>query len=188
MAAPSELAVLMALRVRGRAAVADVARTTGCGEAATAAVLDRLRARGALATAPPACLTLTDTGRAELASGLGGERLDRGALVAAYERFEVVDADLKSAISGWQLADAVGKASALAGVVATASRAVELAAEVARLVPRCAGYATRVAAAAHALRDGDARFVANPRVDSLHQAWFELHEDMLVTLGRSRAA
>ena len=32
------------------------------------------------------------------------------------------------------------------------------------------------------------RFVASPRVDSLHQVWFELHEDLLVTLGRERGA
>ena len=67
-----------------------------------------------------------------------------------------------------------------------AGRAVALADDVAGIVPRSASYAARLAAAAHALRDGDTRFVANPRVDSLHQVWFELHEDLLVTLGRSR--
>jgi hypothetical protein len=62
--------------------------------------------------------------------------------------------------------------------------AERLAAVGARLRP----YAVRLASALEALDGGDTRFVASPRVDSLHQVWFELHEDLLATLGRVRAA
>ena len=54
--------------------------------------------------------------------------------------------------------------------------------------PRFAPYAGRLGAALAAVHGGDARYVANPRVDSLHQIWFELHEDLLATLGRSRTS
>ena len=60
-------------------------------------------------------------------------------------------------------------------------------AALAAVAPRLASYPSRLAEAAGAIATGDSRFVANPRVDSLHQVWFELHEDVLVTLGRSRA-
>ena len=63
-----------------------------------------------------------------------------------------------------------------------------VAADVARVGPRFAPYPLRIADAAAAIATGDVRFVASPRVDSLHQVWFELHEDLLVTLGRTRAA
>ena len=33
---------------------------------------------------------------------------------------------------------------------------------------------------------GDQRFVASPRVDSYHGAWFELHEDLIQLAGRRR--
>jgi pyruvate,orthophosphate dikinase len=33
---------------------------------------------------------------------------------------------------------------------------------------------------------GDQRYVASPRVDSYHGAWFELHEDLIQLAGRSR--
>ena len=34
---------------------------------------------------------------------------------------------------------------------------------------------------------GDQRFVASPRVDSYHSVWFELHEDLILLAGRTRA-
>ena len=37
-----------------------------------------------------------------------------------------------------------------------------------------------------AVGGGDTRFVASPRVDSYHSVWFELHEDLLATLGFER--
>jgi len=42
------------------------------------------------------------------------------------------------------------------------------------------------AAIEHALA-GDGRYVASPRVDSYHGVWFELHEDLIVLAGRTRA-
>jgi pyruvate,orthophosphate dikinase len=37
-----------------------------------------------------------------------------------------------------------------------------------------------------AVRAGDHRFVASPRVDSYHSVWFELHEDVIRLAGRTR--
>ena len=34
---------------------------------------------------------------------------------------------------------------------------------------------------------GNGRYVASPRVDSYHGAWFELHEDLILLAGRTRA-
>ena len=31
------------------------------------------------------------------------------------------------------------------------------------------------------------RYVASPRVDSYHSVWFELHEDLILLAGRTRA-
>jgi hypothetical protein len=190
MATVSDLAVLMALRVRGRGDAASVARAVGCPEADAAAAIVRLLAAAALAPgagATPGTVGLTDDGRATLARLVAAEPLDRDALAALYERFLVADRELKATITAWQLAADAGKAAARAGVMASAATAGGVAAALAEVAPRLGPYPLRIAEAAGAIATGDARFVASPRVDSLHQVWFELHEDLLVTLGRSRA-
>jgi hypothetical protein len=191
MEAATELAVLMGLRVRGRGDAAEVARSAGCSAADAAAVLAGAAARGVAvppAHAAPGVLALSAAGRDELARLLAAESLDRAALAALYERFLAVDGELKQAITTWQLADEARKAAAQAAVMAVAATAGGVAAALAGVAARLAPYPLRIAAAAGAIATGDSRFVASPRVDSLHQVWFELHEDLLVTLGRSRAA
>jgi hypothetical protein len=191
MDATTELAVLMALRVRGRADAAQAARSAGCSETEAGAVLARAAARGAvvpLAHGSPGLVTLGEAGRGELTRLLAAEAYDRAALAALYERFLVVDRELKQTISDWQLADDGRKAAAQAAVMAATATAGGVAAALAQVSARLAPYPGRLANAAGAIATGDARFVASPRVDSLHQVWFELHEDLLATLGRSRGA
>jgi pyruvate,orthophosphate dikinase len=53
-------------------------------------------------------------------------------------------------------------------------------------LPRLARYGSRLAAANDAAQAGNAGFVASPRVDSYHSAWFELHEDLIRLAGRTR--
>jgi hypothetical protein len=191
MDAATELAVLMALRVRGRADAAQVARAAGCAEAEAVVVLTRVQARGAaapVASGSPALMALTEAGRSELGRLLAAELVDRGALAVLYDRFLVVDRELKQTITAWQLADAACKSAAQAAVMAAAAAAGGVAAALAQIAARLGPYPGRIATAAGAIATGDLRFVASPRVDSLHQVWFELHEDLLLTLGRSRAA
>ncbi len=52
--------------------------------------------------------------------------------------------------------------------------------------PRLADYGVRLRRAIDAAKAGDGRFVASPRVDSYHGAWFELHEDLIQLAGRTR--
>ena len=53
--------------------------------------------------------------------------------------------------------------------------------------PRAGRYRARLSAALEQALAGDLRFVASPRVDSYHGAWFELHEDLILLAGRTRA-
>jgi pyruvate,orthophosphate dikinase len=48
-------------------------------------------------------------------------------------------------------------------------------------------YVSRLERALALARNGDQRFVASPRVDSYHGVWFELHEELILLAGRSRA-
>lgn len=194
MAATSELAVLMALRVHGRSDAALVARAAGCDMAAAAAALAASAAQGTAdlvseAAPAPATFAIAAAGRARLADLVAAEPIDRAALAGCYDdRFAAADQALKEAVTAWQLAAAAAKPAAQAAVLASAAGAGDVAAALAAIAPRLAPYRRRLAAAATAIAGGDPRFIASPRVDSLHQIWFELHEDLLVTLGRSRDA
>lgn len=188
MDAALELAVLLVLRVRGRADAAHVARAIGRGEADAATALTDVETRGLAERAPNGAFALSASGRDVLARRLGAESLDRAALALQYERFTVVDRELKRAVTAWQLAEPAHQEAAVAGVMAAAAAAGAIATALAALAARYGSYAGRIAVAAGAIATGDRRYVASPRVDSLHQAWFELHEDLLVTLGRSRDA
>ncbi len=187
-----ELAVLMAVRVHGRADDVAVARTAGVGVSEAAAALAALRTAEAVATTTPpsvpAAVTLTEQGRTRLARLLTAEPRDAGKVAEVYEAFVAADRELKRAITAWQLADDTRKPATLDMVLTIAATAGGVAAAIAAIAPRFAPYPGRIAAAAGAIATGDARFVASPRVDSLHQIWFELHENLLATLGRSRTA
>jgi len=205
------LPVLMALRVKGRATVPGIAAAADLGETAVRAALEQACARGAARSAGRGdSYALTDPGRRELAVLLAREAIDRAAIAALYQRFLTVDGELKAQITIWQLASTgeggtaasgMGMASAAAGRLAGAESrpspaplgeiaglAAAVARDLARPAPRFAPYARRLEAAARALAAGDAAFVASPHVDSLHQVWFELHEDLLATLGRARGS
>lgn len=52
---------------------------------------------------------------------------------------------------------------------------------------RFRGYAERLDAAHQRVRAGDHEWITAPSIDSYHTVWFELHEDLLATLGRDRS-
>jgi pyruvate,orthophosphate dikinase len=47
-------------------------------------------------------------------------------------------------------------------------------------------YRQRLLRAAERVADGDTNYLASPRIDSFHNVWFELHEDLIRLAGRTR--
>ncbi len=186
------LAILMALRIKGRATCDAVATAAGTTADETRAALAAARAAGLLqpvAGTPRAeeAVVLTATGQAELLALLAREPRDAAALASGYDRFLTVDAVVKTAITAWQLAPGeAGRAVDGVALRAAGAEAIGVAERLAALVPRYAAYARRLRVALRAWGAGDPRYAASPRVDSLHQVWFELHQDLLLTLGRER--
>ncbi|TGJ96966.1 transcriptional regulator, partial [Actinotalea fermentans ATCC 43279 = JCM 9966 = DSM 3133] len=56
------------------------------------------------------------------------------------------------------------------------------------VLARCGGYHDRFSAALGQARTGEGRWVDGSDVDSCHRVWFELHEDLVATLGIDRGA
>ena len=66
-------------------------------------------------------------------------------------------------------------------------RAVPVTRALAGSLWRFRGYAERLEVAHQRVRAGDHEWITAPSIDSYHTVWFELHEDLLATLGRDRS-
>jgi hypothetical protein len=197
--------VLHGLRLKGFADAAGTAEAVGLEETDAKPVLDQLVGEG-LATYREGRLSgfgLTPAGRAEHARLLTAE-LDasgqRDAVRGAYERFLAINQDLLTICTAWQLrevggesvvndhADAAydtGVVDQLAGLHA---KVAPICAELGAALDRFAAYGSRLGEALARIRAGDTDWFTKPMIPSYHTVWFELHEDLLATLGIERAS
>lgn len=207
MTAPSDLRTLVmhGLRLKGFAEPPSVAETVGIAEAAAKPALDQLVADG-LATYRDGRLSgfsLTSDGRAEHARLLS-EELDahgvRDAVHAAYRRFLGHNGQLLTVCTAWQLRDVEGEstindhsdAAYDAGVIEQLAevhgQVRPICEELAASLQRYALYGPRLGAALDRVRAGDTDWFTKPMIASYHTIWFELHEDLLATLGIERGS
>lgn len=204
-ASPPDLLLLHAVRITGFAAADVIARRFGLDDAETAERLLDAEASGWVSHAAFAGVggwSLTESGRAEnerrlaaeLAQTSGGDEVRQ-----VYREFLPLNALLQRACTDWQLRPAGGDRLAVndhtdrdwdAGVLselAACDRGLTpLVDRLGRVLARFRGYDTRFAAALRRARAGDGGWVDRTDVDSCHRVWFELHEDLIATLGLDR--
>ena len=183
--------VLHALRVKGAATVADVVRISGVPDASGADdVLDTLVAKG-LATRREAgaetYFALSAAGF-EADARASRERLgaQADALAAIYDgRFLDVNARFKALCARWQeqgeRIELVEEAAAIHEEIAEILRAAAV------HDPPIGRYRERLGASMEQFLDGEPAALLAPVGVSYHNTWFELHEDLIATLGRRRA-
>jgi pyruvate,orthophosphate dikinase len=192
--------LLRALVVKGYATPEGAATPLRCPPEVASALLDRLVADG-LAEIAAGSFRLTADGRAV---GLERIRADSegwgaGRAIAALDGFLDLDLRMKETVTAWQMrevdgaqtfndhADAAYDARVLGDLDTLHSEVVAWISPLVAGLPRLETYRERLEEAASAVRAGDGRYVASPRVDSYHGAWFELHEDLILLAGRNRA-
>lgn len=187
----TELAVLQAVRLKGRITRADLATTLATEIAAT---VDQLAASGDLID--EATLRLSPDGRARLAALLTEERAgaDPAALAAAYDDFRGVNADFKALVTDWQVKDdtpnthddAEYDADILSRLDRVHARVVPIIDAVGAQLPRLSAYSVKLAAALSKVKGGETTWLTRPLVDSYHTVWFELHEELIGAVGLTR--
>jgi hypothetical protein len=193
----SELAVLRALRLKGRAGTEDIAAATGLGATDVDPVLAGLLERGEAREVAGSYMVL-GPGRERLTGLLDQERagVDVDAVRALYDQFTSVNGDFKQLASDWQIrdgepndhADAAYDQQVLDRLPSIHERVGPVVAGAAQLVPRLAPYRTRLQAAFDRVRAGDHTWLLKPLIDSYHTVWFELHEELINLAGLSREA
>jgi hypothetical protein len=186
-----EVAALHALRVKGAGTVQDVVRVSGVRAAARVVdLLDTLVADG-LATRREAgsetYFALTPAGF-DADAHASRERLgaQADALAAIYDgRFLDVNARFKALCARWQeqgeRIELIEQAAAIHEEVAELLRAAAV------HDPPLGRYLGRLGESMEEFLDGESSALLAPVGVSYHNTWFELHEDLIVTLGRSRA-
>jgi len=130
--------------------------------------------------------TLTAAGRARHAELLAHEtgRAEQAEIRRAYERFMALNSELLSLCTDWQLRPSVAVVSRLQ----TVDDGVQpICSVLAAVRDRFGTYGPRLAVARARIEAGEMEWLTKPLIDSYHTVWFELHEDLLCTLGIDRS-
>ncbi len=207
MGAASDLHTLVmhGLRLKGFAEAPAIGEAVGVAEADAKPVLDQLVAEG-LATYRDGKLSgfsLTRAGRERHGELLSAE-LDttgaRAAVEGAYQRFLQLNTELLTVCTAWQLreiggestvndhTDGVYDADVIEQLNALHHRVEPICDDLGSTLARFAGYGPRLSYALQKVRGGDGDWFTRPMIPSYHTVWFEMHEDLLCTLGIERGA
>ncbi len=127
-----------------------------------------------------------------------GDLRANAAFTSLYEQFEKINDDLKGLITQWQVHDVRGhqvpndhsdKAydeKIIHRLGALHDRFELILAAMVRELPRLAVYERALAYALEMAETGKIEWVSDVKIASYHTVWFELHEDLLCMLGRTR--
>jgi hypothetical protein len=189
----TELRLLQAIRMKGRLSTDAAATIVG---SASNDLLQRFAAVDMI-TVGSLGAKLTPTGRERLTELLDLERrtVDQELLPRLYEEFGAPNGALKAIVTAWQVradgspndhSDPDHDAEVIARLLQAGFDAAPLVERIAEVVPRLDTYPTRLREALHRVGAGEHKWFANPMIDSYHQVWFELHEDLIGVLGLVR--
>lgn len=199
--APGTL-VLHGLRLKGFAETDVLAESSGLDDVTVVQALEAFAAEGLVTRKQGVEVSgwvLTPQGRADHEKRLADE-LDaagtRADIEALYGRITVLNPVLLQACTDWQLrdgrlndhADGAHDAAVVARLVDVHEQALTVVDGLTALLDRFAGYRPRLQWAVDRVRTGEGAWFDKPLTDSYHTVWFELHEDLLATLGLERAA
>lgn len=192
-----ELSLLQLLRLKGRVKAEDLVISLNVGQDEAAHAVSSAIGEGLCSESGPS-LRLTPAGKERLSALLDTERaeIDQQRLGGLYEEFETANTELKSIVTAWQMKDEDtpndhtdaeydrAVVDRLRGLHTGFSPLLE---RIVDAVPRLATYPVRFDNALDRVVAGEHQYVARPILDSYHTVWFELHEELIGLLGRTRA-
>jgi len=203
VASPPRLLALHALRLRGVASPEDVSAHVDLPVALVQEQLLALAGDGLVTERRGrfAGWALTPEGRAEDERLLAHELDENGLrprVESAYEEFLGLNGQLLAICTQWQLrgdgvevvandhADPDHDQAVIDALVALDQRSRPVLASLEEVLVRFAGHRRRLGYALDRVVAGDHDWFTKPMFPSYHSCWFELHEDLLATLGRER--
>ncbi len=134
-------------------------------------------------------IVLTDEGRRAVLDHYDAEYRglrEQPEFLEWYERFEGYNSRFLSLMSAWQTETDEAQERTYSRLVRVVERHVDALDRAASWIPRYRRYAARFGRSLDHVDSGRSDYVSSPVVDSLHNIWFEFHEDLLAVLGRPR--
>ena len=196
----TEFEVLNVIVLKGMCRTRAVAEVLALAESAAEDTVAALE-RGDLIGRAGELLLPTDTAEPALvafaAAAYGDLRSDAesGGL---HERFEKINAQLLQAMAAWQQIDVGGHKVANdhsdrdydEKIITRAAKLIERLKRIAGALgdhdPRFLRYGERFDAALDRVDRGEREYLSSPGLESVHDIWFEFHEDLLRSLGKAR--
>lgn len=147
--------------------------------------------------------SLTPAGKSRHADLVAEELAAAGAhdtVRDAYVRFLDINQDMLGVCTAWQLRDAEGTqtindhtdaaydAEVIGRLVGIHDRVRPVTVELRDALDRFTAYGVRLREALEKVVAGEHEWFTKPVIDSYHTIWFEMHEDLLCTLGIARAS
>lgn len=189
--------VALIVKLKGRATASAISEAAGFdASAALAALVD-----DGLIEPVKAFFKVTSVGLASVTESIAAARASIGESLVSewYALFCPINDDFKAMVTDWQLRPTDGAPvindhtdRGYDGAVLGRLRAIDdavggLLARFPLTLPRYGRYRERLGTARARLVGGRREFMASPAVDSYHSIWFELHEDLILLGGRTRA-
>ena len=194
-----EFQTFHALRIKGFATVTTLAEMAAQDATAIEGHLGALAAIGHAQFREARLLwQLTPDGRAAYADALSADLdgADLGPLGAHYGQFLSINGDFKELCGAWQLrsgevndhSDPAYDADVISRLAALDERAQPVVSEMGGVLSRLAPYAPRLTDTLARLQGGETNMFTGVMCGSYHDAWMELHEDLILTQGIDRSA
>jgi biotin operon repressor len=196
--------VLHSLRLKGFATEPAVADLTGLSRSDVDTHLAMLRADGYALYRDGRVTgwTLTAAGRDQHMEHLAVDLAHadcRSVVEHAYGQFLAVNHQFLTACTAWQVrasgrgeqvfndhSDPLYDANVIGRLRAIDTSVQPACGELATAMARFAGYGPRLAAALARVENGEQEWFTGALIESYHTVWFQLHEDLLATLGIKR--
>jgi hypothetical protein len=205
LASAPDLLVLHAVRIQGMSDTDSVARRYRLARDAVDELLLDNEATGWLRRSGFADISgwsLTAAGRVRDNRNLADELAAAGvrdSVAAAHTSFVPMNTRLLELITKWQIKPVPGDPMArndhtdwrwdediLKSLAGLSRKLRPIGDQLADGLTRFSGYPDRLDVALARVARGERKYVDEPRIDSFHTIWFELHEDLLGTLGLER--
>lgn len=193
--------VTHALAIKRFATADAVAELLGQSPAEVTTALNELASGGKAISAKGAFMLSPAAGKeleASYAERFADLRRNDG-VSSTYERFEIVNKELKQLVTDWQTMEVAGEkvpndhsnadydANCIGKLGDLHERATVVLSAFEAEIPRIRTYLKRLDNALDQVEGGNKDYFSAPKIASYHTVWFEMHEDLLRLLGRTRS-